>query len=279
MRRFWTWTAAVALVTAVAMAATLAVPFFGVALWHANLGIAAVCVAGGLAWQALRPRRVATLTMAVTGTLATVTGFVMLLTIQFPWKEWITWWHVVTSVAFAFAFLVHWTNNHPRLLDLTRKLFDPPAPGILAGVAWAGLFALGAWTATPAVRGWFTGDNYLNVSWWTIVVGIVGAYGLWWAFRLPGLRRRLSTTATRNRARGLVDSGLFLANWAALLTGFALLYLADPLRSGPLKYVSKWWHTATSVFLLALLALHVGFNARVLVRHAKKVDDDLRRQT
>lgn len=277
MRRFWLATAAATGGLGAAMALSLPLPGFGSPLWHYNAAFAAVLLGAAMAWGRLQRRRVATLSMAFTGAVAATSGFGMLYTKQFAHKEWLTWWHSVTSVAFALAFLVHWLHNNARLADLTRRLFAPPAPGILAAGAWTGVVAFGVWTGMADVRVRFTSENYLNVSSWTIVAGVAFAYGLWLAYRVPSLRARLAETPHRRRARGLVDSGLFLANWGSLLTGFALLYFADPLRGGTFKYVSKWWHTATSVLLLALVALHVGFNARLVARHAARLDEDLGR--
>lgn len=275
MRRFWGWTLALALVLGLALALTLRAPL-GFALWHYNASFAAALLAALLARRALERRRVATLAMAGTGVVATLTGFAMLYTKDFPYKEWLTWWHSFTSFALLLAFLVHWLHNHPRLSDFTKRLF---ARDRLAGAglatAWLALAAFAAWTWSPEVAPRFTRGNYLYLSSWAVLVGVALAYGAWLAYRLPALRRRLDRTAHRNAARAAVDTSLFLAHWGALLTGFALLYFAEPLRAGPLKYVSKWWHTAASVLFLALVALHVGFNARPLAAHARRVDDEL----
>lgn len=274
MRRFVLGVACATTLLAAAMLATLPVPSFGAALWHHNAAFAALALGAAACAAQLRRRPVATLAMAFLGTAATVTGFAMLYTKQFAYKEWLTWWHTVTSVAFALAFLFHWSRNNPRLVDLARKLFAPRAPGLAAAGAWTAVAAGALWTGTPGGRARFTADNYLGLSSWTIVAGVAFAYGLWLAFRLPALRTRLARRAVREKTRGLVDTGLFLANWGMLLTGLALLWLATPLRAGDLKYVSKWWHTATSVLFLGLLALHVGFNARLLARHARTVSGE-----
>ncbi|HVM44853.1 MAG TPA: hypothetical protein VM582_02865 [Candidatus Thermoplasmatota archaeon] len=276
MRRFWGGMGALLALLAAAMAATLLTPL-GVPLWHYNASFLLLLVALGASWRLLQRRRVATMTMAVSGALAVGTGFAMLYTIQFPYKEWLTWWHCFTSFALLLAFLVHWLHNHPRLMDFTRRLLvRERVPGYAATGAWALLLAGGAWLATPAARGAFTSENYVYLSTWAVLVGIVFTYGLWLAYRLPAMQARLARPAHRNRARALIDTSLFLSHWAALLTGFALLYFAEPLRAGPLKYVSKWWHTATSVAFLALVVIHVGFNARLLAAHARRLDDDLR---
>lgn len=272
MRRYWGGTAVVLVALAAAMAATLRTPV-GNALWHYNAAFLATAAGGAAAWPLLRHRRFATMTMAYAGAAATATGFAMLYTKDFPHKDWVTWWHSVTSVAFLAAFLAHWLHNHPRLWDFARRLAGRErAYGALAALAWLGAAAAFAWTWLAPVRASFTRENYLYLSTWAVFVGIAFTYGLWLASRVPAMRRRLADASHRNRARALVDWSLFAANWGALLTGFALLYFADALRGGDLKYVSKWWHTATSVALLAFLALHVGFNARLLAAHARRLD-------
>lgn len=275
MRRFWGWTLALALSLALALVATLRAPL-GLARWHYDASFLVALAAAALAWRPLARRRVATLAMAATGIVATASGFAMLYTKDFPHKEWITWWHSFTSFALLLAFLVHWLHNHPRLWDFTKRLFSRGVvAGAAAACAWIGLLALGAWTWSADVAPRFTRENYLYLSSWAVLAGVALAYGAWLLYRLPALRRRLAQTAHRNQTRALVDTSLFLAHWAALTTGFALLYFAAPLRDGPLKYVSKWWHTATSVLFLALVTLHVAFNARVLAAHARRVDDEL----
>lgn len=275
LKRFWAWTLGLALLTGAAMLVTLP-SSLGFTLASYNVAFAVATAGSLLAWRVLKRRRVATLLMAYAGVLATITGFVMLYSRDLPAKEWITWWHGVTSFALLLLFLIHWLNNHPRLWEFAKRLFARDRlPGVGAMGAWVGSVALGAWTLSPSVGARFTRENYLHLASWAVLAGVALAYGLWLVYRLPSMRRRLARTAHRNRARALVDTSLFLAHWGALVTGFALLYFAAPLRAGPLKYVSKWWHTATSVAFLALVALHVGFNARLLAAHARRVDDEL----
>ncbi|HWH09277.1 MAG TPA: hypothetical protein VNX21_08760 [Candidatus Thermoplasmatota archaeon] len=273
MRRFWGGTAGILLALAAAMALTLPLPL-GARLLDYNLAFLALAAGAAGAWPLLARRRFATMAMALAGAAATLTGFAMLYTKQFSYKDWLTWWHGVTSVAFTLAFLAHWLHNNPRLVGFARRLLaGDRAYGWPLAAAWLAVAGAFAWTwLSPEARARFTDANYLYLSSWAVFLGVAFAYGLWLAFRAPALRRRLARPAARNRARGLVDASLFLANWGALLTGFALLYFATPLRAGDLKYVSKWWHTATSVALLALLALHVGFNARLLAAHARRLD-------
>ena len=275
MRRFWAWTVGLVALLAAAMAATLPTTL-GVALSHYNASFLAALLLAAAGWRLLQRRRVATLAMALTGVAATLTGFAMLYTKQLPNKEWMTWWHSFTSFALVLAFLVHWYHNQPRLVQFTKQLFRPRAvAGVSLAAGWVGVLAAGALTWGPGVNARFTSENYLYLSSWAVLVGVAVPYGLWLAYRLPPLRARLGERPHRNRARALVDTNLFLAHWAALLTGFALLYFADFLRGGDLKYVSKWWHTATSVAFLALVVLHVGFNARPLAAHARRVEKDL----
>ena len=275
MRRFWALTAGATACLLLAMALT-APTRLGFAPWHANAAFLATLALVVPAWRLLQRRRVATLAMAFAGVAATLTGFAMLYTKDFPLKEWITWWHSVTSFALLLAFLVHWLHNAPRLNEFTRRLFARDrAAGTTLAAAWLVVLTAGAWTWLTDARLAFTSGNYQLLASWAVLVGVAGTYGAWLAYRLPSLRARLASPAHRNRARALVDTSLWLSHWGALLTGFALLWFAEPLRAGPLKYVSKWWHTATSVAFLALVTLHVGFNARLLAAHARRVDDDL----
>ncbi len=264
-----------ALTLTVAMAATLS-SLLGHSLWHYNVGFAGAVLAALAAWPLWSVRRFTTLTLAASGALATATGGVMLYTTEFAYKEWITWWHSWTSFVFTLAFLAHWFNNSKRLKGFTVRLLTRERfAGYPAAVAWLVLVGLGVWTGTSGVRAGFTRGNYLYLSTWAVLVGVAFTYGIWLLYRAPSKRRALAQVGPRNRARALVDTSLFLANWAALLTGFALLYFADFLRAGDFKYVSKWWHTAASVALLAFVTLHIGFNARLLAAHARRVDDEL----
>jgi len=262
----------VMLLTGIAMAASLPLPL-GTSLWSHNAGIVVALAAAAAAMPAWARRRHATMTLAFTGILATATGAMMLYTKGFPYKDWLTWWHVFVSVVFTLAFLLHWFRNHVRLVGFTRSLLTRDsrvgAPQVLMLSAVAAGFV---WTGLPAGRVHFTPENYLYLSSWTVLVGVVFTYGIWLAYRTRGLRARLARTPHRNAARALVDTGLWLFNAGALLTGFALLYLSEFLRGGDLKYASKWWHTATSVGLLALLALHIGFNAGLLAAHKRRFD-------
>jgi len=275
VRRFWGWTLALAALTAVAMAATLG-STLGFPLWHYNASFLVALAATAIAWRPLQHRRVATLGMAASGVLATGTGFAMLYTRDFAHKEWLTWWHSFTSFLLAILFVVHWLHNHARLRDFTKRLLARErTSGFAAAGAWVGLLAFGAWTWSPDIAARFTRENYLYLASWAVLVGVAFAYGAWLLYRLPALRRKLAVQAHRNRLRALVDTSLWLAHWGAIVTGFALLWFAEPLRAGPLKYVSKWWHTATSVAFLALVVLHVGFNARLVAAHARRVERDL----
>lgn len=247
----------------------------GFALSHYNVAFLALTAVGAALWARLKRRRVASIGMAYTGVLATATGFVMLYTRQFPLKEWITWWHSVTSFAFLAFFLAHWALNNVRLVDFTKRLLAQTRAAAPVALAWAGVLVAFAWTWSPAGRGLFTRENYLHLATWAVFVGIGLTYGVWLVFRHKAMRARLARDPTRRSARGLVDTSLFLACWASLLTGFLLVYFAPFFDANGLKYVSKWWHTATSVALLAIVALHIGFNARLVAAHAKRLDREL----
>lgn len=275
MRRFGWLTLAALAGTLLGAGLTARLPL-GAPLWHHNAAFALVLLAAIAGWRLLARRRFATTIMAYSGILATATGFVMLYSKELPLKDVVTWWHTVTSFALTLGFLAHWWHNQARLAGFTRRLFGRLQVGGPATGAWAMGLTVGALTWTPAWRARFTGDNYLYLSSWAVLTGVALAYGLWLWHRLPARRARLADPHYRSTARALVDTSLFAACWLALLTGFALLYFADFLRSGDMKYVSKWWHTATSVAFLALVAIHVGFNIRPLAAHAKRIDKDLR---
>lgn len=273
MRRFAAWAGALGAGTLLVMLATLLAPV-GASAWHYNASFVGIIVIALAATPLLKRRRVATLTMAFSGILATVTGFAMLYTKQFAYKEWITWWHSVTSFVLLVAFVAHWLHNQTRFWDLARRLFGGAGLGL--AVVWGAILAFAAWSGLPEGRAGFTSENYLVVSSWTILACVAGAYGVWLAYRLPALQRRVEDSAHRNRLRGLVDVSLFLAHWGALVSGLALVWFADFLRGDSgFKYVSKWWHTGTSALFLAILAIHIGFNARFLAAHARRVDAEL----
>lgn len=276
MRRFWWGSLALTALLTLSMALTTS-SRVGFALWHYTLAFVATFLLSAALWPLLRSRRITTLLMAFSGIPAVATGFAMLYTKQFPLKEWVTWWHSVTSFALVLAFLVHWFHNHARLNEFTRRLLTRDRrAGLPAAAMWALALGVGAFTWAPGWRERFTSENYLLLASWAVLVAITFTYGLWLVFRWPRLHERLREPRFRNLSRSLVDTGLWLAHWLVIVTGFALVYFAEPLRAGPLKYVSKWWHTATSVAFLALVTLHIGFNARLLAAHARRVDAALR---
>jgi hypothetical protein len=275
MRRFWAMMGATTAALAAGMAAT-AFTSVGFRIWDYNWAFAALLAGAALAWPVLKRRRVASVGMAYTGIVATLSGFVMVYTQQLPLKEWVTWWHSVASFAFMALFLVHWLLNNVRLVDFTKRVLREARTGVPVVGAWAGVAVAFAWTWSPAGRTLFYRENYLYLCSWAVFVGVGAAYATWLAFRHPRLRARIERPQGRAMARALVDTSLFLACWGSLLTGFALLYVKPALDANGFKYVSKWWHTATSVALLAILALHIGFNARLLAAHARRLDRDAR---
>ena len=274
MRRFWVLALVLLAGAGAAMAATLRTPL-GLPLWHYHAALAILGLAAIPLWPLLRRRRVASMGMASTGILATATGFVMLYTKQFPFKEWLTWWHSAMSFAFTGFFLVHWWLNQPRLAGFTRRVAASLPKGGAVGGAWTAGVVAGALTWTPDGRTLFTSENYLLLSSWAIWWGVALTWGVWLWHRRDAWRARLADHAYRTSARALVDTSLFLSCWLALLTGFALLYFQEFLHGNGFKYVSKWWHTSTSVLLLGFVALHLGFNARVLRAHARRLDAEL----
>lgn len=274
MRRFWGFLASATAALLAGMALTLGTGL-GFPLAHYDAGFALLLGGAAASWRFLARRRIATTLLAYTGLVATVTGFAMLYTRQFPYKEWLTWWHSVTSFAFLLAFLAHWFLNHARLMRFTRSLARRLAAGAPLAGAWVAILAGLVWTASPAGRALFHAGNYIRLATWAVFLGTGFAYGLWLTFRHPALQARLARAPVRDAARGAIDTSLFLMCWGSLLTGFLLLYFNDPLVGAGFKYVSKWWHSATSVGLLALLALHIGFNARFMRAHARRLDAEL----
>lgn len=273
VRRFAAWSLALALATAAAGALTLR-SALGSSLWHYTLALVVTAALAIPFWSILRQRRAVSLLMLYAAILATGTGFAMLYTREFAYKEWITWWHSATSFAFTGLFLAHWALNHARLGDFTRRLARMRV-GWAAAATWVLLLGAGAWTWTPVGSAAFTRESYLRLASWAVLVGVTFSYGLWLAFRLPALRERLRSTDARRRSRALVDTSMWLACWLMLATGFLLLYLEGWLRATETRYVGKWWHTATSAAFLALVALHIGFNARLVAAHARRVDAEL----
>lgn len=271
MRRFWVFLALATAALAAGMLLTLRTDV-GATPAHYDAAFALLLGGAAASWPWFARRRLTTLLLAYSGAVATATGFAMLYTRDFPYKDWVTWWHSVTSFAFLLAFLAHWALNSARLVRFLRHLAARPT-GALLGATWAALLGGLAWAWSPAGRGRFVRDDYLYVSTWAVFLGVALAYLPWLLTRLPSWRRRAARA--RETLRGTVDASLFLACWGSLVTGFALLYFAPALAAAGLKYASKWSHTATSVALLALVAFHAGYNARALRGHAKRFDQDL----
>ncbi len=281
VRRFALLAVGVAFAT-MAGAALTAGTALGVPMRDYNIAFGLMAIATLAAWPLLKRRRVTTMLILYTGILATATGFLLLYLKDDlksgGLKDWMKWWHSATSVALLFAFFIHWLHNNPRLVGFTKRLFTRDwRAGFPVLAVWIGSLAIGAatWTATGRLR--FTEENYLAISSWAIFLGVGIPYGLWLAFRAPTMRARLRDPDVRNRTRALIDTSLFLACWLAMLTGFALLYFKDFLHGNGFKYVSKWWHTSTSVLFVAFVVLHIGFNARLVAAHARRMDSDLGR--
>lgn len=281
MRRFWAGSLAL-MALLVAAAIATAGTGLGVPMRDYHWGFLALGVAAAAGWPLLRRRRVTSMLVLYTGILATASGFLLLYLKDglkdAGLKDWMKWWHSVTSVALLIAFLVHWLHNHARLTGFARRLLTRDRHlGLPVVGGWALVGAIGALTWSDAGKALFTEGNYLLLSGWAVLAGVSFAYGLWLLFLWPRLRERLAAEGARNRARALVDTSLWLAHWLALLTGFALLYLKDFLHGNGYKHVSKWWHTSTSVAFVALVVLHVGFNARLVAAHARRIERDLGR--
>lgn len=273
------WSAAAFAATALAVWATLAFSI-GVGMLEYNLSFLLLSVLGVACWPLLLRRRVASLGLAVAGTAAILTGFWLLY-----WKEdlkasglkdFAKFWHSVTSYALIPFFAAHFVRNWPRLKDLSSRVGAwRVATGAYAG-GWVGLLVFGVVSWTPDWRARFTEENYIWTVQWSWLVVIALAYGAWLGGRaLVRMRPDLRAVLTRNRRRGLVDLTLFATFVLAMATGFALLYMKDFLHGNGYKYVSKFWHSATSVAFTAAVVLHVGANVWALVAHARRARREL----
>lgn len=281
MRRSTLWAGAALLFTALLVWATLAWSI-GVGMAEYNLSFVFLTVLGVATWPLLLRRRVASLGLAVMGLAAILTGFWLLY-----WKDdlkagglkdFAKFWHSVTSYAMLPFFAAHFTRNWPRFNDLSGRVGAwRVAVGAYAG-GWVGLLAFGAASWTPAWKVRFTEENYLGWVAWTWLAVVAAVYLAWLGARLaqrlrPGLREVL----TRTRRRGLVDLTLLVSFLLAMATGFLLLYMKEFLHGNGFKYVSKYWHTSTSIVFVAAVALHVGANVVALRAHARRAREDLDR--
>lgn len=250
------------------MAATLRTGL-GRAPWHDEAAYASLALAALAGLPLLRRRRVTTLLLASSGAWSVLTGYwLVYLTPVGGAGRWMTWWHGATSAAFVLAFLAHWARNQPRLAGLTRRLAQRRAGLAAALGAWAllGLLAWASW-ATP-LRVAFT-DGYFGLV-ATLSLGLAAALAVYGGLVLTSrrVRPRLADPAFRNPLRGAVDAGLLGVTWLVALTGFPLAYLARTLRAADAYWLVACWHVVTGALLLALVAFHVGFNARPLRAHA-----------
>lgn len=269
--------------TNVALVAAMALTFDAAHGWsrrHDDVAYLAVAALGVLAWPLLRRRRVASWLLATLGAWSLATGLVLVyVTPYVGHARWMRWWHGVTSAAFAVAFVAHWARNNPRLVGLAKRLVASPRAALALTVAWGTLVAFGAATFWTPLGDAFTDAQFPTLS--TMALLAFGGLGLQWAFwapRSPRFRERLRDDAFRNRVRGVVDASLLPAMWLATLTGFTLIYLTRPLRAADAYWLGAWWHVATSALLVGLVAVHLSFNARVLVAHARRIDSDVARR-
>lgn len=252
----------------------------GVGMAEYNLTFLGLTVAGVAAWPLLLRRRVASLGLATMGTAAILTGFWLLY-----WKDelkadglkdFAKFWHSVTSYALIPFFAAHFARNSPRFGDLTRGVtVRRVAAGAYAG-GWAGLLTFGVVSWFPAWRIRFTDENYLLWAAWTWLVVIALVYFAWLGAKLAvRLRPRLAAFFTRALRRGLVDVTLLASFVLAMGTGFVLLYMKAFLHGNGYKYVSKYWHTSTSIVFTVAVVLHVGANIMALRAHARRVSREL----
>ena len=229
---------------------------------YALLGLATA-----IAWPLLRRRKLTTLLLASTGAWTMLTGFLLVyLAPGLPQGGGARrWWHAVTGIGMLLAFLAHWARNARRLRDLLRKLLARRA--LLAGATggWILLVLLAIASWRPPLRALFDDTGLFALTTGSTVVAATvvlyaGAYAT-----TPGRRR---TTDGRDRARGAVDVSLLGAMWLATLTAFPIQYATRSLRAVDAYWFLVGWHVVVSVILVALVAFHIGFNARPLASHA-----------
>ena len=223
--------------------------------------------AAAAAWPLLRRRRVTTLLLASLGAWSLLTGlFLVYVTPGLGHGRWMRWWHGVTSVGFCLAFLAHWSRNHPRLVDLARRLAHRRA--LLLGVlaAWALVGALAVASFRPPLRALFDDRLFLELT--TLSFAAVAAAVASGAALATGRRARPRVDEARNPLRGAVDVGLLALTWLVALTGLPLLYFSRDLRAVDAYWLLAGWHVVTGALLAGLVALHAGFNARPLRAHA-----------
>lgn len=210
-----------------------------------------------------RRRRFTTLVLASAGAWSILTGVLLVyITWRLPGGGWMTWWHAVTSVAFALAFLVHWARNNARLVMLARKLVTRRAVLSAVALGWGLLTMFAVASALPSARVDVTervAQRWADVS---LLCGLVATIAAFW------LVPRAADPA-RGRARGAVDVSLLAAMWLATVTGFALQYLGRDLRSVEAYWLTWAWHVVVSALFLALALGHAAFNARPLASHAR----------
>lgn len=228
--------------------------------WGTALGYGALALTAVALLPLWRRRRFTTLVLASAGSWSMLTGiFLVYASPRLPGGRWMTWWHEMTSVAFALAFLAHWARNNPRLLSLARRMAERRAVLLAFAAAWSAL-ALFAGASVLARSTFIERDHDL----WADLA--LGASAL---LALGALFAGRAAEAWRNPARGAVDASLLALMWLATLTGFALQYLSGPLRAQGGFWLATAWHVGLSGLLLALLFAHAAFNARPLASHAR----------
>ena len=222
----------------------------------------------------------ATLGLAVLGTAAILTGF-WLLYWKDPLKEaglkdFAKFWHSVASYAMIPFFAAHFARNWPRFSDMSARVgaWRVAAGAYAGGWLGLGLFGVVSWTSGWKVR--FTDANYFGWVAWTWLVVVAFVYFAWLGAKaLARWRPALREAFTRTRRRALVDLTLLGTFALAMLTGFALLYMKGFLHGNGFKYVSKFWHTSTSIAFTAAVVLHVGANVLALRAHARRARAEL----
>lgn len=256
----------------VALAALLVATWgtrLGWSRWHHDLAYALLALVALASWPLLRTRRVTTLLLASLALWSTLTGiFLVYVTPAFGHGRWMRWWHGATSVGFLLAFLAHWARNQPRLAQLARRLAGRRRALLAVAGAWALVAAVAAASWTTPLRDAFSDRWFRDLA--TLAFGLAAAAFVYGGLLLPAWRPGLEEGDARHRTRGAVDASLLASAWLVALTGFPLLYLARPLRALDAYWPVAAWHVVTSAMLLGLVALHVRYNARPLLAHARR---------
>ena len=257
-----------------ALALTYPVKGLGTATWHHGASLLAVLLAAVLLRKPMASRRFLAIGVLAFSVLATVSGFYLLY-----WKEgirvdgyqdWGVFWHVAWSWAAAVFFWQHTWVNRVAYGHFLRGTMRAAAPAALHLALYAALLLAFGVTWGP-VKGWFTVDNYIPLTFATWLACLVVAYVAWMALR----RNR----ATHLPARGGVDVALVPMAALATLSGLPLLLFDPELDAAGLKYASKYWHVWPSVAFAVLVFTHSAQLWPVVRAHWRRLDTKPQRES